>query len=410
MRPRLSEQGEELREANRLRYKAASEAFGAIKDVKILGKEESFSELYGAGARRFASTQAANQILSQLPALALQAVAIGFAVTLVIIMLAVQGTLVQVLPLIALYAFAVQRLIPNIQGVFSGVTQVRYYGQAVDALYADMTGTVSSSVNSDNDSLSTPKARPFVNDIELQNLSFSYPTSSAPVLKEINLRILKNTTVGFVGTTGCGKTTLVDVIMGLLVPTSGLLLADGLPVDGYASAQEIGLWQRNFGYVPQQIYLSDDTIASNIAFGIPEDLRDGEAVDHAARVANLREFVINELPKGYDTMVGERGVRLSGGQRQRVGIARALYHDPDIVVMDEATSALDSVTEEAVMDAIHNLAHTKTIIIIAHRITTVKECDVICMLEKGRIVASGRYDELLRDNSRFRAMAKVSPK
>ena len=407
VRPRLSQQGEELRESNRLRYKATSEAFGAIKDVKILGKEQSFSDLYSVGARRFASTQAANTILSQLPSFALQAVAIGFAVALVIIMLAIQGNLSQVLPLIALYAFAVQRLIPNLQGVFNGLAQVRYYGHAVDALHKDMSQVPSLSDIGVSLGTDPSGAHPFRKEIQLRSLSFSYPSSDSPVLREINLKIAKNTTVGFVGTTGCGKTTLVDVIMGLLEPTSGSILSDGIPITGTSTEGLIPAWQRNFGYVPQQIYLSDDTISANIAFGVPNAMLDANAVDHAARVANLRDFVMSELTNGYDTVVGERGVRLSGGQRQRIGIARALYHDPEILVMDEATSALDSVTEEAVMDAIQNLAHTKTIIIIAHRITTVKECDVICLLEKGRIVGCGRYDDLLRKNARFRAMAKI---
>jgi ABC-type multidrug transport system fused ATPase/permease subunit len=159
--------------------------------------------------------------------------------------------------------------------------------------------------------------------------------------------------------------------------------------------------------VPQQIFLSDDTVAANIAFGIPEDLRNAAAVEQAAKIANLHEFITGELPKGYDTVIGERGIRLSGGQRQRVGIARALYHDPNILVMDEATSALDSVTEEAVMDAIHNLMHSKTMIIIAHRLSTIQECDVIYLMEAGRIIAQGTYNELLAINSQFRAMTKV---
>jgi ABC-type multidrug transport system fused ATPase/permease subunit len=209
-------------------------------------------------------------------------------------------------------------------------------------------------------------------------------------------------TIGFVGATGCGKTTLVDVIMGLLVPSAGSIIVDDVPV-----ITDTAPWQRNFGYVPQQIYLSDDTIAANIAFGIPADMRDMAAIERAARIANLHGFITNELPNGYNTVVGERGIRLSGGQRQRIGIARSLYHDPAILVMDEATSALDTVTEDAVMDAIHNLQHSKTIIIIAHRLSTVRECDIICLMEKGQIIAQGSYDELLKKNEQFRAMAKV---
>ncbi len=405
VRPRITRYGAELREANRLRFKATGEAFGAIKDVKILGKEPAFAYAYGAGAKRFARTQAAQQIFSQLPAHAVQSMAIGFAIALVVIMLATADTLVSILPLLAIYAFAVQRMMPNLQAVFQGVAQIRYMGHTVDALHSDMTSTPPAPDVSDFDLMNAdPEVYPFRETIQLSDINFSYPTSKTPVLHELSLDIPKNTTVGFVGTTGCGKTTLVDIIMGLLEPTHGSVLVDGETV---GSSVSLGPWQRNFGYVPQQIYLSDDTISANIAFGIPEKLRNTEATEHAARVANLHEFINDELPEGYDTVVGERGIRLSGGQRQRVGIARALYHDPDILVMDEATSALDSVTEEAVMDAIHNLMHTKTIILIAHRITTVSECDVICLMERGRIVAQGSYDELLESSERFRAMAKV---
>lgn len=408
VRPRLMRHGVELRESNRLRFKAAGEAFGAIKDVKILGKEPSFARMYGVGARRFARTQAAKQILSTLPAHAMQSMSVGFAIALVVIMLTTTDSLVTVLPLLAIYAFAVQRMMPNLQTVFQGVAQIRYYGHTVDALHRDMTGMPLPPDLPDHRAMrTTPEVRPFRESIEISNLSFRYPTSREMVLAGVNLSIRKNTTVGFVGTTGCGKTTLVDVIMGLLEPAEGAVKADGTTVSPPTEEMPIGPWQRNFGYVPQQIYLGDDTVAANIALGIPEDMRSQEAVEHAARVANLHDFVVTELPNGYDTVVGERGIRLSGGQRQRVGIARALYHDPDILVMDEATSALDSVTEDAVMDAIHNLMHTKTIVIIAHRITTVRECDTICLMERGSIVAQGSYDELIQGNERFRAMAKV---
>ncbi len=402
VRPRLRHYGQEMRESNRLRFKAAGEAFGAIKDVKVLGNEGSFSRLYAKSARRYAATQAAQQILFMVPSQAMHAAAVAFAVGIVVVMLAFEGALVEVLPLIAVYAFAVQRLMPNIQSMFQATAQMRFNAHMVDALYRDMTEMPAPPPGAEEDPALQPvKKHPFNQELTLRDLSFSYPSSREPVLRDINLTIRKNTTVGFVGTTGCGKTTLVDVIMGLLEPSAGSVLVDGeLPPPRP--------WQRSFGYVPQQIYLSDDTVAANIAFGIPEELRDAAAVERAARIASLHEFATTELPDGYNTVVGERGIRLSGGQRQRVGIARALYHDPDILVMDEATSALDTVTEEAVMDAIKTLMHTKTIILIAHRITTVQECDRIWHLERGRVVAEGSYDELVRENERFRAMAKVS--
>jgi len=220
----------------------------------------------------------------------------------------------------------------------------------------------------------------------------------------LTFNIPARTTVGLVGTTGSGKTTTVDIILGLLLPQSGQLLVDGIPLtDANRRA-----WQRSLGYVPQQIFLADDTVAANIAFGTPKNQIDREAVERAVRVAKLHDFITNELPQGYDTLVGERGVRLSGGQRQRIGIARALYHQPQVLILDEATSALDNLTEQAVMDAVHALGHEITIILIAHRLSTVRECDRIYLLDKGRLAGQGTYEELLMANADFRLMAQAS--
>ena len=405
VRTRLVRYGDQMRVSNQLRYKATGEAFGAIKDVKILGTEPAFEQMYASGAREFAWSQAAKQIILMLPRHALEAATFGLMIVLVIVLQIVTDNPGQILPLLAVYGFAAYKLMPALQDVFGAIAQLRYYGHAVDVLHADMQSLSQKAHRGvdDEDAVEKVKPLPFQDRFELQGVTFSYPTSPEPVLSDISLKIERNTTVGFVGTTGCGKTTLVDIIMGLLEPQSGTIL-----VDGQSFEESVASWQRNFGYVPQQIFLSDDSIAANIAFGIPEGLRDAVAVERAARIANIHEFVVNELPKGYDTTVGERGIRLSGGQRQRVGIARALYHDPKIVVMDEATSALDSVTEDAVMDAIHHLMHRKTIILIAHRITTVQPCDAIFVMERGRIVEQGTYDELVSASSRFRAMAKVA--
>jgi ABC-type multidrug transport system fused ATPase/permease subunit len=342
----------------------------------------------------------------------MQPLAIGFAVTMIVVLLSINGSLTAILPMLAIYVFSIMRLMPNVQAFFSDATNLRYYGHTVDSLYADIKSLPLPPDSSSKAMNTTLKILPFSRQIILKGIEFSYPASRGPVLKGINLTISKDMTVGFVGTTGCGKTTLVDIIMGLLDPTAGSIMVDDVQV--VTALLDAGIpadtasWQRNFGYVPQHIYLSDDTIAANIAFGIPEDIRDMVAVERASQIANLHEFIKTDLPNGYNTVVGERGIRLSGGQRQRIGIARSLYHDPEILVMDEATSALDSVTEDAVMDAIHNLIHSKTIIIIAHRLSTVQECDVICLIEKGQIVAQGSYNELVQANPRFRSMAKVN--
>ena len=218
----------------------------------------------------------------------------------------------------------------------------------------------------------------------------------------MNINIPVKTSIGFVGSTGSGKTTSVDIIMGLLKPIKGQLIVDNTVIN----SENIRAWQKTIGYVPQQIYLSDDTIAANIAFG--KDLKniDHNAVESAAKIANIHDFIIKKLPYGYNTKVGEQGVRLSGGQRQRIGIARALYYKPDVLIFDEATSALDSETERSVIEAIHRLGQKKTIIMIAHRITTVKSCDCIYILEGGKIQDHGTFDELVEKNISFKKMSE----
>ena len=237
--------------------------------------------------------------------------------------------------------------------------------------------------------------------IALRDVSFTYDGAARPAIENVTLDLPALQTIGFVGGTGAGKSTLIDIVLGLLSPDSGQVEIDGTPLTEATRRA----WQQRIGYVPQAIYLTDDTVARNIAFGQPAERVDQDAVVRAAKMAALHDFVTSELPQGYDTKVGERGVRLSGGQRQRIGIARALYSDPDLLVMDEATSALDTLTERAVMEAVGNVQGRKTILLIAHRLTTVRECDVIHMLDHGRVVASGRYDDLVSDNEVFRRMA-----
>ena len=241
----------------------------------------------------------------------------------------------------------------------------------------------------------------FNKSITLNNIHYHYPDTSRTALKDINLSIPIHTKVGLVGVTGSGKTTTVDIILGLLEPQQGTLEVDGKIIKKDNSRS----LQRLIGYVPQNIYLADDTLAANIAFGTDTNDIDIDAVERAAKIANLDEFVVNELPLKYQTTVGERGVRLSGGQRQRIGIARALYHKPQVLILDEATSALDNLTERAVMNAVHNIQNPITIILIAHRLSTVKKCDKIFLLEGGKLKGQGTYKELLESNESFRATA-----
>ena len=235
----------------------------------------------------------------------------------------------------------------------------------------------------------------------LDQVSFTYPGAKEAAIQHLSLEIPAHTTVGFVGKTGSGKTTTVDLILGLLHPQQGMISVDGTPLQGGA----VRHWQQNIGYVPQHIYLADDTVARNIAFGVRQDEIDLDAVRDAARRAHIADFIESDLPEQWETVVGERGVKLSGGQRQRIGIARALYHNPSVLVFDEATSALDQATETDVMQAIYELEGNHTILMIAHRLSTVQRADKIVMLERGRKVGEGSYDELAHRHAKFRSMA-----
>jgi ABC-type bacteriocin/lantibiotic exporter with double-glycine peptidase domain len=236
----------------------------------------------------------------------------------------------------------------------------------------------------------------------LKNIHYNYPNASKTALKNINLDIPAHKTIGLVGATGSGKTTTIDIILGLLEAQKGILEVDGKVID----INNKRAWQSSIGYVPQQIFLSDNTVSANIAFGVSINDINQAAVEQAAKIANLHEFVINELPLKYQTTVGERGVRLSGGQRQRIGIARALYHKPKVLVFDEATSALDNLTEKAVMDSVHNSENNITKILVAHRLSTVKNCDKIYLFEKGKVKNQGTFEELIKINDDFRESVK----
>lgn len=388
--------------ANQDRFQVAQEALGGIKDVKVLGLEDIYMDSFRRPASRFATTQANNRIISEMPKFALQGLLFGGMLLLLVSLLLLEGgSLANVLPIIGLFAFAGARLIPALEQVYRALTALRFGKPALDALHKDLAisdqvGT-RTKANEPHEQSEPIRLR---SRIELDRVSYTYPGGTRPVLSDLSLVIDARTTVGIVGTTGAGKTTVLDIVLGLLEPQHGGLLVDGNRI----SAATARAWQRNIGYVSQSIFLIDDTVAANIALGVPREEIDQGAVERAARIAELHNFVIRDTPAGYRSVVGERGVRLSGGQRQRIGIARALYHDPDVLVLDEATSALDTLTERAVMDAVHNLSHRKTIIIVAHRLTTVCDCDCIFLLEQGRLVAEGAYDILSISNSHFGAM------
>lgn len=403
VRRRQKRLGERQAATRMARYRVASEAFGGIKDVKVLGREASFLARFTGPSREFSMTNASHGLVKQLPPFALETIAFGGLLTVLLYLLQTRESLDRVLPIIALYGFAGNRLLPTFHQIFSGITSIRFHTAALDELYADLTSP--SDVPAVIQALPAPRPdrKTAGSEIRFSDVSFVYPGTKRSALQHIDLLMPKEAMVGLVGPSGCGKTTLVDILLGLYTPTEGEVLVDGVALD----KTTMTAWRSRLGYVPQSIFLCDDTITRNIAYGIPDAEIDHAAVERAARAAHLHEFVTKQ-PDGYKTVVGERGVRLSGGERQRIGIARALYHQPDVLVFDEATSALDTLTEEAVMEATHQLAANRTIVLIAHRLSTVRHCDVIFMMEDGKIVAQGTYAQLAESNTSFRAMAGLT--
>jgi ABC-type multidrug transport system fused ATPase/permease subunit len=370
---------------NRLRFSIISEAFGAIKEVKIRGLEKFYVNKFTNPSKLFSQTTASSLIFAMMPRFILEATVFGFFLLIILYLFTKSDDLNSFLPIISMYVFAGYRLMPAFQQVYASFTQLAFCNTLLDKLYNDYKNLKNPTLNQDNDYLAPKKI------ITLNNICFSYPGTSKEILKNLNLTIAAKSFVGIIGATGSGKTTLIDIILGLLEAQNGIIKVDGEVI----TKQNLRSWQRSIGYVPQNIYLSDDTIAANIAFGIePKDINH-DIIEKAAEIANLHKFITDELPKQYQTIIGERGVRLSGGQCQRIGIARALYHNPQILIFDEATSALDNQTEQAVMNAVNKLGKDITIILITHRLVTTKKCDIIFKLENGRLVDQGSLNEII---------------
>jgi len=380
--------GKERLKSNQLRFMTISQAFGAVKEVKVGGLEQTYVERFSDPAKSYALTSASAQVARQLPRYALEAIAFGGVILLILYLMTKTGNFGNALPVISLYVFAGYRLMPALQSIYSSFSQLGFIGPSIDKLYDDIKNLKPFRSIKDQGNL------PLNKNIYLKNIYYNYPNSSRAALKDISINIPVKTTVGLVGVTGSGKTTTVDIILGLLEAQKGSLEVDGQLI----TKKNLRAWQRSIGYVPQHIYLADDTVAANIAFGVDLENINQQSVEKASEIANLHEFVINELPNQYQTSIGENGVRLSGGQRQRIGIARALYQNPKVLILDEATSALDNQTEQAVMDAIKKLGKDITIIIIAHRLNTVKNCDIIFKFEKGKLINQGKFDKVISSN------------
>ena len=357
-----------------------SQGFGGIKDVTVLGLSESFTTQFDKQNFLLGKTASRYGLLTKVPAIWIEFVAVLGLVVTILVMLTQETDPRRIAPVLGLLTAVSFRFVPSTNRLIVATNRLRVVRPAIDSIYNE--------VQSSSDRVKLVHLGAFKSQIEMRNLSFSYPHTITPSLQNTNVVVRKGETVGFIGPSGAGKSTLVDVILGLLPPTSGELLIDG--IDMYKNNLE---WQSTIGYVAQSIYLIDDTIRRNVAFGIAEHEIDDVALERALKSAQLWDFV-DGLPEKTQTIVGERGVRVSGGQRQRIGIARALYHEPQVLVLDEATSSLDIDTETEVMSAIRALHGFKTILIVAHRLSTVQHCDRVYKIEDATIVGEGTLEEL----------------
>jgi len=371
------------------RIQHLQQGLGGAKDVKLLGRESDFLARYDLHNREMASIVIRQSTLEALPRLWLELLAVVGLVVLVISMLAQGKPVESLVPTIGLFAAAAFRLMPSANRVLTTLQNFKYASPVIEVIRQELDLTPSAFSSASAERL------PFCRELSLQNVNYTYLGANEPALSDVSLEIKRGTTVGFIGGSGAGKSTLIDVMLGLLAPDHGYLLIDGKNIKDVLRS-----WQNQIGYVPQTIFLTDDTLRRNIAFGLEEDQIDDAAIERAVDAAQLTEFV-ESLPGGLNTVVGERGVRLSGGQRQRIGIARALYHDPAVLVLDEATSSLDITTERGVMRAVNALHGAKTILIVAHRLSTVERCDCVVHLERGRVLRLGSPEKLLDSSLDF---------
>ena len=377
-------------------YRSVGELFGGIKLVKLYHNSDFFVESFTAASDRLANAMANNTILGYMPKYLFETVAFGGILSIILYLLSSTQASGSVIPILAVYAFAGYRILPGLQGLFSSYSNVRSGWHSLLVLVKTFnTLEMPTKVVAQQGPLA------FEYSLCLNQLCYQYPGAKYQTLSKVDITIAKNMSVGIVGATGAGKTTLVDILLGLLLPEKGSMTVDGVAID----SSNLTLWQGLVGYVPQSIYLLDASIKENIAFGVSSADIDQAQIERVAKIAHIHDFVNQDLADGYDTKVGERGVRLSGGQQQRIGIARALYRNPELLVFDEATSALDNLTESSIMTAVSELKHQKTMVMIAHRLSTIQACDKIYYLDHGKVIASGSYKELLAHCEPFKKLA-----
>lgn len=371
VRRRLAKAGGDVVAADRERYQVISESFGGIREIKVADVSHAYEQRFSTAARTYARQMAVSETLSQTPLYLVEAVGYTGLIFIALLLLARSNEIGHVLPALGMYGFAAYRMLPAVQIIYRCVARIQFSHAVLENIHRDLHLP---------EPVPSPRDMPAIfprKSISLRSVTYAYPsTPQKPVFSDFSVNIRVNTTVGIVGASGSGKSTLMDLLLGLQIPQQGRLMIDGVAID----QENMVSWQKSVGYVPQHIYLADATVEENIAFGVEKKDIDIHAVERAARAAQIHDMIVNDLDKGYQTRLGERGIRLSGGQRQRIGIARALYRDPPVIFMDEATSALDNKTEESFNEAIRSLTGRKTIVVIAHREASLRYCqDLIHM-------------------------------
>jgi len=411
VKEKMNRYGKEARTERKNTIQAVNQGLGGFQDARVIGVERALVDDFYRSISRYAKLERYKKFVGGLANPLLEYIAVLGLMLLVLTMVLTGVELSAMVPLLGLFGAAIVRLRSTVGAITNTLNTLQYNMASVEAVVGDLDllknvdrkELISLKDSADHDFAVRHDGLSLRRALQLEGVTYCYPGSENPALDKISLTIKQGQSVGLVGATGSGKTTLVNVLLGLLQPQEGSILVDGVDVQS-----DLRKWQNNLGYIPQSIFLLDDTIRQNVAFGLPESEIDDNKVWEALYAAQVGNFIMQELSDGIDTYVGERGVRLSGGQRQRVGLARAIYHNPDVLVMDEATSALDNETESLVMQALDDLKENRTFIMIAHRLSTVQSCDQLFFMKEGRIEAAGTYKELCAMHEDFRRMAKVA--
>lgn len=388
--------GTKRQQSNQDRFNSVFETFGAAKEIKLSGLENFFTSRFEKFSKSYAKSQTLTEIISAIPRNFIEAIGFGGVIIFILILVSKGKKFDDFIPIITLYVFAGYRLLPSLHNVYYAINQLNFSSQVLNSIHKNLMSLKFKDSSNNFSKIFLTQS------INMNSIYFHYSNINNMFIKNINLSIPAYSKVGIVGPSGSGKTTIIDIILGLLDPYKGTLRVD----DNIINENNKNSWQKNIGYVPQQIYLLDKSVAENIAFGSEIHNINYDAVEFAAKTANIHDFIIKELPNGYSTIIGERGARLSGGERQRLAIARALYHSPQVLILDEATSALDNITEDKILSLIDQLAKKITIIMVAHRLNTIKSCDIIFLIDKGELKAKGTYDELYASNQIFQKMSK----